>query len=74
MRDRERISGTSRIDVDRLVLIAAGVATAALVFLMLRAVARRRRDADDYDTADGVHPGLGPRDRERLRHLIDRTS
>jgi HAD superfamily hydrolase (TIGR01509 family) len=74
MRDRERVPGTARIDVDRLVLIAAGVATAALVFLMLRAVARRRRDADDYDAADGVHPGLGPRDRERLRHLIDRTS
>ena len=63
------------IDVHLLGLIAAGVASVALLLLAMQAL-RRRRSAPDDEEAAGLayRPGLSPRDRERLRHIIERTS
>jgi phosphoglycolate phosphatase-like HAD superfamily hydrolase len=65
------------IDVRILGVIAAGVAGAALLFLAARALRRRSRSEEETGGGDSPHwhrPGLGARDRERLRHLIERTS
>ena len=63
------------IDVHLLGLIAAGVASVALLLLAMQAF-RRRRSAPGDEEAAGLayRPGLSPRDRERLRHIIERTS
>ena len=61
-------------DMNRVFFIAAGVAGIALLALALRAISRRRSQAGDDEQVEGHRPGLGPRERERLRHIIERTS
>ena len=63
-----------RLDMNRVMLVAAGIAGLALIAIVLRAMVRRaRRDAED-EPADARRPGLGPRERAQLRQLIERTS
>ena len=54
-------------------LLLAGALIAVGVAIVVRAAAERRGRGDG-DEAHVSHPGLGPRDRERLRILISRTS
>jgi hypothetical protein len=63
------------IDMNIVALIAAGVAGLALLALAIRAIARKRSALPDGDEPVAVErAGLSPRDRERLRHIIERTS
>jgi HAD superfamily hydrolase (TIGR01509 family) len=66
-------SGRALLDVNRAMLIAAGVAGIALIALMIRAVARAR-DAGQNEGDTVRHAGPGPRERAQLRRLIERTS
>ena len=60
-------AATHRGSVSLAALVLLGAAT------FLRA-AVRDQSAIDPDNLHASHPGLSPRDREQLRHLIDRTS
>jgi HAD superfamily hydrolase (TIGR01509 family) len=69
-----RAGSTPGIDLRGALYIAAGVAGVALLALMVSAIRRRAAEVRE-ESADGHrHAGLGPRDRERLRHIIERTS
>jgi soluble P-type ATPase len=77
--DRARGAGDEgappSIDMNIVALIAAGVAGLALLALAIRAIARKRSGLPDGDEPVAFErAGLSPRDRERLRHLIERTS
>ena len=62
------------LDMNRVLMIAAGVAGVALLAVMLGAMTRRARAVEDEDEAHAMRPGLSPRERERLRRIIERTS
>jgi phosphoglycolate phosphatase-like HAD superfamily hydrolase len=62
------------MDMNRVLMIAAGVAGVALLAVMVRAMTRRPRAGENEDQAHEVRPGLSPRERERLRRIIERTS
>jgi len=64
----------SSIDMTLVMMIAAGVAGAVLIALMISAISRRFSESADADTIGHERAPLGPRDRERLRRLIARTS
>lgn len=74
---RERcgpVRWASPIDMPLVMMIAAGVAGAVLVALMVSAISRRFSESADGETIGRDRAPLGPRDRERLRRLIERTS
>ena len=71
---RPELETRAAIDMNLVALITAGVAGAVLVALMLRALTRRRSDDFDESADEERGGGPGPRERERLRRLIERTS
>ena len=78
---RNAATSSPPTDLTGAAMIGAAVAGIALVGLTLRAIRQRREPPhraplaeDDPEAALRRYPGLGPRDRSRLRRIIARTS